>query len=240
MSKKRMSWEKNVTPTTLSRIDADILTMMPKDSASRYKISAPTASSRKTILREILGTDFVPTHITEKGEVVPYVIKKTRGAYKKSNEVVTGDDVPTLKNREYSLRINGKVCGFPTKPKSITIGTESPLFYNTVKNNKMEDCFEEVKILSELDAEATAMTHLCKFAEEFGEVATDVNKLIGRKKLKGDETMESVKENLTGEIASNFQLLFIIADKFGITYKELYDTFKQENLDYEKYIRKIK
>lgn len=101
--------------------------------------------------------------------------------------------------------------------------------------NTMRTQFLRTKDISAPDP-ASIGIHLQKLFEEAGEVATDVNKLTGRKKLKGAETMQDVRDNFIGELASNIQIIFILAQKAGFNYDDLTNAIDLENNDYQKYV----
>ena len=70
---------------------------------------------------------------------------------------------------------------------------------------------------------------LCKLFEEVGELAQAVNKVTGRKKLSIDDTPESIKENITEEIADVIQNAICIGCGFGITEEEILEIMASKN-----------
>lgn len=101
----------------------------------------------------------------------------------------------------------------------------------------MKNQFDDVNNIMANDP-GTIGDQLQKLAEEFGEVATDINKITRRKSLKPGETMETIRENLTGEIAANIQILFAIAIKANIKYDDIVTQLDNENADYDAYVKK--
>jgi NTP pyrophosphatase (non-canonical NTP hydrolase) len=103
--------------------------------------------------------------------------------------------------------------------------------------SKFKQLYNEVGQLAAKDQnEFGLMGHIGKAAEEFGELATDVNKIVGRKKLKGNETMESVRENMKEEAADLTQCIFCILNKEGISADEFLDALSLKNQKYKKFI----
>jgi NTP pyrophosphatase (non-canonical NTP hydrolase) len=86
----------------------------------------------------------------------------------------------------------------------------------------MKNIFNEVSNLVELDS-LDPKDHLCKLAEEHGELAKEINRVIGRKK-RGKYTDAEILHNIKSELCDNIQILFGIARCFNINYEKLYIT----------------
>lgn len=86
------------------------------------------------------------------------------------------------------------------------------------------------------DAELILISHAAKWAEESGEVSKDLNTLVGIRELRGEETVESTRVNLAGELGSMLQLIFAVASLTGISYDELETKLEQENKDWSKWV----
>ncbi len=100
----------------------------------------------------------------------------------------------------------------------------------------MEKQFHDVSRLANLDEKLNnnnLSKHLNKLAEEFGELAQSVNKVIGIKRIKPHETSDDIKDNIGEEIADCTQILFVIAHLNGIDYRTIIDKFNQKNGEYE-------
>jgi NTP pyrophosphatase (non-canonical NTP hydrolase) len=74
--------------------------------------------------------------------------------------------------------------------------------------------------------------HLCKLFEETGELAQAVNKVIGRKTRKKNDTAKSIRDNIKEEIVDSIQCLFIIGALNAINYDELKDSLDEKNQVY--------
>ena len=85
----------------------------------------------------------------------------------------------------------------------------------------MRKLFDEVTELVEKHS-LDPSTHLCKLAEEHGEIAKEINRFTGVKK-RGIYTDEQIRENVKDEICDNIQVLFAIARCMNITFDELCD-----------------
>lgn len=107
----------------------------------------------------------------------------------------------------------------------------------------MRKVFEEIGELIELDKptvsgiELEMSLHFCKLGEEFGELATAVNKLNGRKSLKKGETKKEVLDNLEEEGADTIQCVIAILIKAGVNYDSLKKRLKEKNKVYRKAIK---
>jgi NTP pyrophosphatase (non-canonical NTP hydrolase) len=76
---------------------------------------------------------------------------------------------------------------------------------------------------------ALAMTfHLGKLTEEVGELAQGVNKVNGRKKIKG-ETHEEIIDNIEEEAADAIQCIMAIAINAGVKYDSLKKRLIEKN-----------
>jgi len=105
----------------------------------------------------------------------------------------------------------------------------------------MEKQFKQVSKLALLDEKhnnATLSNHLNKLAEEFGELAQSVNKIIGIKTIKKGETLKDIEDNINEEIVDCTQIMFAIAHLNNISYEEIISKFNLKNDKYELYIRK--
>jgi NTP pyrophosphatase (non-canonical NTP hydrolase) len=98
----------------------------------------------------------------------------------------------------------------------------------------MEKHFKKVKSLNKKDAVGIELA-LCKLFEEAGELAQAVNMKIGRKATK--MTDKEIKDNIAEECIDTIQNVFCVADKAGITYKQLFDIFEKKNLKWESRIK---
>jgi len=98
----------------------------------------------------------------------------------------------------------------------------------------MEKYFKQVKSLNKKDNVGLEFA-LCKLGEEVGELFQIVNTKIGRKSTEMND--KEIKENITEECVDTIQNVFCIADKAGITFKQLCDAFEKKNT---KWLNKIK
>lgn len=99
----------------------------------------------------------------------------------------------------------------------------------------MEKHYKKVKQLNKVDAVGIELA-LCKLFEEAGELAQAVNMKIGRKATK--MTDKEIKEHITEECVDTIQNVFCIAEKAGITYKQLCDMFEKKNMKWHSRITK--
>ncbi len=98
----------------------------------------------------------------------------------------------------------------------------------------MEKHYKKVKALNKKDAVGIELA-LCKLFEEAGELAQAVNMKIGRKVTKMSD--KEIKENITEECADTIQNVFCVAEKAGITYKQICDALTKKNLKWESRIK---
>jgi len=98
----------------------------------------------------------------------------------------------------------------------------------------MENHFKKVKALNKKDTFSIELA-LCKLFEEAGELAQAVNMKTGRKVTK--LTDRQIKDNITEECADTIQNVFSVADKAGITYKQICDAFTKKNIKWENNIK---
>lgn len=98
----------------------------------------------------------------------------------------------------------------------------------------MEKHFKKVKALNKKDAVGIELA-LCKLFEEAGELAQAVNMKIGRKVTKLSD--KEIKANITEECADTIQNVFCVADKAGISFKQICDAFTKKNLKWENRIK---
>jgi NTP pyrophosphatase (non-canonical NTP hydrolase) len=90
--------------------------------------------------------------------------------------------------------------------------------------------FKEVwKEVSEIDKEDDCLLSeaVCKFVEEFGELSTEINKVIGRKST--NESKEDIRENILEESADVIQNLLLIFNRLGLDPDELLDKVRVKN-----------
>lgn len=102
------------------------------------------------------------------------------------------------------------------KFKEIFVTTASLAIYDNTRNN------------------VSAGQHLCKLTEEVGELAQEVNKTIGRKTKKVDETDESIRANILEEGADVIQCVIAILASKGIEFEELKKALCNKNIKYSK------
>ena len=100
----------------------------------------------------------------------------------------------------------------------------------------MKDIFNEVSELVEKDT-LDPTDHLCKLSEEHGELAKEINRVIGRKK-RGKYTDVEILHNIKSELCDNIQILFGITRCFNIKFenlcitKNIFDEASNTNLKY--------
>lgn len=99
----------------------------------------------------------------------------------------------------------------------------------------MEQFFKEVKAINKKDKVSIELA-LCKLFEESGELAQAVNMIIGRKSTK--LTPKEIKALITEECVDTIQNVFCIADKAGISYKDLCSIFSVKNTKWKNRITK--
>lgn len=75
-------------------------------------------------------------------------------------------------------------------------------------------------------------THLCKLAEEVGELAQIINIELGTK----NGSKRNINQKAKEEIADTIQILFAIANQYGITFEELNTAIVAKT---EKWVKKI-
>ena len=92
--------------------------------------------------------------------------------------------------------------------------------------SKFEEVWSEIDQLDKED-NCELSEAVCKFVEEFGELTTEINKVIGRKSTK--ETKEQVKENILEEAADSLQNLLLICNRLNIKPEELLDKVSIKN-----------
>jgi len=98
----------------------------------------------------------------------------------------------------------------------------------------MEKQYKKVKALNKKDTVGIELA-LCKLFEESGELAQAVNMKIGRKVTNFSD--KEIKDNIMEECADTIQNVFCIADKAGITYKQLCDAFDKKNIKWQNRIK---
>lgn len=105
---------------------------------------------------------------------------------------------------------------------------------------KFSKIFNETKKNSKLDKKNNLgiAGHLCKAAEELGELAQSINKLIGRKKIKENESKEQIKDNILEESADLIQCVIAIlsSKELDFTAEQLKQKLFDKNLDYKEFI----
>jgi NTP pyrophosphatase (non-canonical NTP hydrolase) len=90
--------------------------------------------------------------------------------------------------------------------------------------------FKEVwKEVSEIDKEDDCLLSesVCKFVEEFGELSTEINKIIGRKST--NDSIETIKENILEESADTLQNLLLIFNRLGLDPDDLLNKVREKN-----------
>lgn len=102
------------------------------------------------------------------------------------------------------------------KFKEIFATTASLAIYDNTRNN------------------VSAGQHLCKLTEEVGELAQEVNKTIGRKTKRVDETDESIRANILEEGADVIQCVIAILASKEISFDELKESLCKKNIKYSK------
>lgn len=90
----------------------------------------------------------------------------------------------------------------------------------------MEKFFKEIKAINKIDKVGIELA-LCKLFEEAGELAQAVNMTTGRKASK--LSPKEIKANIKEECIDTIQNVFCIADKAGISYKDLCEVFGTKN-----------
>lgn len=105
----------------------------------------------------------------------------------------------------------------------------------------MRKAYQQIKdIIQKLDHPDTAainMTlHLSKLTEEVGELAQSINKLNGRKKLKG-ETNDQINDNIEEEAADAIQCIMAIAINAGVEYESLKKRLIEKNTKFANTIK---
>ena len=104
---------------------------------------------------------------------------------------------------------------------------------------KMKDQFDEVARLVDVDAKANGATiplHMSKLLEEVGEFAQEVNKNLGIKRKKSNDTPAVITDNIAQEAADVIQIMIGICHLNGVTYSHLMDQLKKKNYVYNKFI----
>ena len=91
-----------------------------------------------------------------------------------------------------------------------------------------EDIVEEIEEINLLDP-ATIAERLNKVTEELGEVATEVNKLTGRKVRKKGEDDEDVRNNIEEELADLIQCAISLGAEAGVDCFYLLDKIEAKN-----------
>jgi NTP pyrophosphatase (non-canonical NTP hydrolase) len=104
---------------------------------------------------------------------------------------------------------------------------------NKLFMTQFEEIWEEISQLDKED-DCHLSEAVCKFVEEFGELTTEINKLIGRKTSK--ESKEEIKANILEEAADSLQNLLLICNKLGITPEELLQEVKVKNIKWKSVI----
>jgi len=79
--------------------------------------------------------------------------------------------------------------------------------------------------------------HLSKLSEETGELAQAINKLNGRKKIKG-ETEKEILDNIEEEAADSIQCIMAIAINAGVDYESLKVRLQEKNKAFAKHVKK--
>lgn len=97
----------------------------------------------------------------------------------------------------------------------------------------MKDIYTKVKELNAKDP-ATHVERLGKLAEEVGEIATEVNKLTGRKAWKEEDSNELIAIEILHEGADIIQNVFSLLEGFGFEYEDIIKALKDKNTVWEK------
>lgn len=91
----------------------------------------------------------------------------------------------------------------------------------------MKKLFEDVKELNKLD-KASHAERLGKLTEEVGELATEINKITGRKSH--SNTNDEIQKEIIQEAADVIQNVFSIVEGFNITYEDIVESMKLKNI----------
>lgn len=97
---------------------------------------------------------------------------------------------------------------------------------------KFVDIFNEVGELAKQDCKTLAEL-LCKTTEELGELAQSLNKFIGIKSIKENETRELIDENILEEGADTIQCIMAILALRGFTSEDLKREISKKNKKYK-------
>ena len=97
---------------------------------------------------------------------------------------------------------------------------------NKLLMTQFEEVWDEITQLDKED-NCHLSEAVCKFVEEFGELTTEINKVIGRKTTK--ETKEEIKANVLEEAADSLQNLLLICNRLQIKPEELLNEVKRKN-----------
>lgn len=107
----------------------------------------------------------------------------------------------------------------------------------------MKNLYKEINDIVEIDKPIVTgvpleiTLHLAKLMEEVGELAQAVNKVNGRKGMKG-ESLEQVFDNIEEEAADAIQCIMAIAIKSGVDYKSLKKRLASKNQKYANSLNK--
>lgn len=102
--------------------------------------------------------------------------------------------------------------------------------------HKIEKLYEEIKELNKLDP-ATVSERTCKFFEEAGELAKEVNKLSGRKVKNSSDTRENVIKEISKEAADSIQNIFSICEGLGISLDDILNDMTIKNQKWKKNLK---
>ena len=97
----------------------------------------------------------------------------------------------------------------------------------------MKKALEDIKRIDQMDYKSLEKA-MCKFHEEVGEFAREVNKSIGMKTH--NETESQVRDNILEEMADTFQNLLLVASRFGFSIDDIENEIMRKN---EVWIRKV-
>lgn len=101
---------------------------------------------------------------------------------------------------------------------------------------KFTTIYENISRLNTADP-ASASNRLGKLMEEVGEIATEINKLSGRKIRKPEETDEVIAKEILHEGADVIQNVISILDGFGFTAEDLLEALNDKNGLWEKVLK---
>ena len=109
-----------------------------------------------------------------------------------------------------------------------------------IKKSKatFKKAIKEIHHLNKLD-KATTEARMCKLMEEVGELAQGINKTIGRKRRKLDETDLDIEKNILEEGVDSIQNILCILDGRGHSYKKIIERLLEKNQEWKKVISRV-